>query len=98
MKRRTKLILGALVLAGSAVGCDNIGNAPSGGDTKQVEANFAALPPEQQIQTIQLSPASPEKKAELIKAIQDKYHISAGAAPVQGKTQSNTAAPPKTGG
>jgi len=66
-----------------AAGC-NVGNAPSGPQTPEaIQAEFDKQNPQEQIKVIQSSPASPERKAQLIKAIEDKYHVKAGEAPVQ---------------
>lgn len=80
--------IGLIALAMAVVGC-NMGDAPSGGSAAEVQANFDKEDPQKQIQTIQGSPASPEKKAQLIKAIEDKYHVKAGDKPVAGGSQSN---------
>jgi hypothetical protein len=70
-------------------GC-NAGMAPAVNSPAEVEKNFKEEDPQQQIKVIQMSPAPPAKKAELIKAIEDKYGIKAGAAPVQPGTPTPT--------
>jgi hypothetical protein len=74
-----KLVLGVVIMA-SLTGCD-VGNAPSGGSPAEVENNFKKEDPQTQINTIRMSPASEERKAQLIKEIEDKYHIKASDAP-----------------
>jgi hypothetical protein len=71
---KDKRILGVLVAGTALCGC-NVGMAPTGGSPAEMEANFKKEPPEQQIRTIQMSPASPERKAQLIKDIQTKYGL-----------------------
>jgi len=94
-------VLKKLCLLGVAValtGC-NMGMAPSGGSTADVQANFQKEDPQVQIKTIQGSPASPERKAQLIKAIEDKYGVKAeGNGPVGGGSQSRSAPPPTSPG
>ncbi len=77
---------------GVVLGGCNMGMAPSGGDSAQVIANFQKEDPQQQIRTIQSSPASPERKAQLIKDIEDKYHIQAQA-PAPGSQAPGVQAP-----
>jgi len=87
-----------LILAGAALalaGC-NMGMAVDGGSAQDIKNRFQSMDPQAQIKVIQGSPASPEKKAELIKAIEDKYHITAGATPVAGGSQSNPAGAPRS--
>jgi len=81
---------GLLAFAVILVGCSS--DAPTGGSAAQIEANFQKEDPQKQIAVIQGSPASPERKAQLIKEIEDKYHIKANAGgPVGGGTQSRPA-------
>ncbi len=70
----------------ATLGC-NVGMAPGVQSSAEVEQNFKELDPQAQIKVIQSSPAPADRKAELIKAIEDKYHVKAGEAPVQAGAQ-----------
>jgi hypothetical protein len=63
---------------------------PEGPTPDQIRAKIDSMPPDQQIEMIQNSPMTKDEKAQRIKGIQDKFHLSADAAsanpgvPVQG--------------
>ena len=77
---RTLKIVTGLVGGIVLFGCDSIGNAPSGGSPAEVESNFKKEDPQQQIRVVQNSPASPEKKAALIKEIEARTGVKAAPA------------------
>jgi len=90
MKRLTKP-LGLLVLGIALCGC-NMGMAPSGGSSAEVEANFKKMDAKKQIEIIKSSPASAERKAQLIKEIEDRTGVKDdGNSAVAGGSQSNKA-------
>lgn len=97
LKDFAKLAILTTLCTTAISGC-NVGNAPSVDSPKEVEANFQKEDPQEQIKTIQNSPASAEKKAELIKAIETKYGIKAGEAGAAHGTQTPgaPATPPAT--
>lgn len=70
----------ALAIAASVGGCA-LGMAPRGPDAAEVKKELNELPPQKQIQYWQTSPAPANVKAEKIKEIEDKYHVTADQAP-----------------
>lgn len=89
------MILGTLLIA--PLGGCSVGDAPSGGSSAEVEANFKKLDPQEQIKIIQAGPAPADQKAKLIKDIEDKYGIKANAAAENhGAPNPADAAPPAT--
>jgi len=60
------LVVAVLVIIQFGLAFSNIGMAPTGGTPEEVERNFKNEPAQMQIDTIKRSPASPERKAQLI--------------------------------